>query len=64
MLYEATIKIALPGRTPEEALQKLKDAVPHWPVLEFHDIQPAAVQPPKIMGEGHIKLPAPGVKAT
>ena len=61
MLYEATVKIMLPGNTPQDAEARLRKLIPQreFDVLE---IAPAAAQPPKVTGTGSIKMPLIGVK--
>lgn len=60
MLYDAIVKIKLPGNNPADAAERLKARVPHWP-FEIVEIDEAASQPPPLTGSGVITMPIVGV---
>lgn len=61
MLYDAIVKIKLPGNDEANAGERLARCIPHWP-FEILEIAPAAEQPPRIVGTGNIVMPLVGSK--
>lgn len=56
MLYDAKVTIKLPGNSPQDAIARLKKAIPHWE-LEVVSLVEADVQPAPIVGTINITLP-------
>lgn len=60
MLYDAIVRVKLPGNNPEDAQRRLAAAIPHWPHT-LDTLVEAAEQPPKLVGTMSLRLPSPGV---
>lgn len=61
MLYDAVVRIKLPGNTPDDAKARLARALPHWP-HEVTGIELAPEQPPPITGTANITMPIMAAK--
>jgi len=63
MLYDAKIKMRLPGDSPEDAKKRLAAKLPPGWVFEIDEISPApaADQPPPVRGILNIRLPGVGL---
>ena len=61
MLYDAVVKIALPGNDETDALKRLAERLKGWS-CEIVTMEAASVQPAPITGTGNIIMPIIGAK--
>lgn len=57
MLFDAIVKVKLPGNNEADAIERLKSRLPHWE-HEVCSITPCDTQPASISGTLTITLPS------
>lgn len=60
MLYDAVVRVKLPGDNPDDARARLASKLTYE--HEIESLCLSGTQPPRITGTASIKLPLPGVK--
>jgi hypothetical protein len=61
MLFDAVVKIKIPGNNRDDAVKRLKEKIPHWE-FDVDSINACDKQPPSVVGEGKIIMPVIGAK--